>query len=121
MDQQASSTTLTMEQTGVPVGEEESTRQNWRHYYFNGIKQAFGYVELSPRSSSTGDGEDKGMGGRRRQRRGQRQRGEKKRKGRGGGRVGDGGGTLVLSGLGILALSAGLGYLLTSSSSWFPR
>ncbi|KAI9226643.1 MAG: activator of Hsp90 ATPase [Piptocephalis tieghemiana] len=46
MDQQASSTTLTMEQTGVPVGEEESTRQNWRHYYFNGIKQAFGYGAL---------------------------------------------------------------------------
>ncbi|RKP13769.1 activator of Hsp90 ATPase [Piptocephalis cylindrospora] len=42
LDQKSDSTTLTMEQTGVPVGEEESTRQNWRHYYFNGIKQAFG-------------------------------------------------------------------------------
>ncbi|KAI9282567.1 activator of Hsp90 ATPase [Sporodiniella umbellata] len=34
---------LKVEQTGVPVGEEELTRNNWSGYYWRAIKASFGY------------------------------------------------------------------------------
>jgi len=36
-------TELCMEGRGVPAPEEERTRQGWQRYYFEGIKQTFGY------------------------------------------------------------------------------
>ncbi|XP_056150899.1 activator of 90 kDa heat shock protein ATPase homolog 1-like [Lampris incognitus] len=36
-------TNLKMDCKGVPVGEEERTREGWRRYYFEAIKQTFGY------------------------------------------------------------------------------
>ncbi|MBN3305078.1 AHSA1 ATPase, partial [Amia calva] len=36
-------TELKVECKGVPVSEEERTRQGWQRYYFEGIKQTFGY------------------------------------------------------------------------------
>ncbi|XP_042194135.1 activator of 90 kDa heat shock protein ATPase homolog 1b [Callorhinchus milii] len=36
-------TELQVECKGVPVGEEERTKEGWKHYYFEGIKQTFGY------------------------------------------------------------------------------
>ncbi|KAI8607793.1 activator of Hsp90 ATPase [Chytriomyces sp. MP71] len=34
---------LRLEQTEVPVGEKDLTTKNWKGYYFDGIKAAFGY------------------------------------------------------------------------------
>lgn len=36
-------TELCMEGRGIPAPEEERTRQGWLRYYFEGIKQTFGY------------------------------------------------------------------------------
>ncbi|XP_043776338.1 activator of 90 kDa heat shock protein ATPase homolog 1 isoform X2 [Cervus elaphus] len=36
-------TELCMEGRGIPAPEEERTRQGWQRYYFEGIKQTFGY------------------------------------------------------------------------------
>ncbi|XP_006632610.1 activator of 90 kDa heat shock protein ATPase homolog 1a [Lepisosteus oculatus] len=36
-------TELRVECKGVPVSEEERTKQGWQRYYFEGIKQTFGY------------------------------------------------------------------------------
>jgi len=44
--QTSSATTLTMNQTEVPIGEEDRTLNNWRGYYWNSIKQTFGYGAL---------------------------------------------------------------------------
>ncbi|XP_036942839.1 activator of 90 kDa heat shock protein ATPase homolog 1-like [Acanthopagrus latus] len=40
---QGDETELRMECRGVPVGEEESTREGWTRFYFQAIKQTFGY------------------------------------------------------------------------------
>jgi activator of HSP90 ATPase len=42
-EQGTESVDLKVEQTGVPVGEEELTRTNWSGYYWRAIKGAFGY------------------------------------------------------------------------------
>lgn len=34
--------------TGVPIGQEDVTKQNWEVYYVRSIKQTFGYVSPSP-------------------------------------------------------------------------
>ncbi|KAM4690873.1 activator of 90 kDa heat shock protein ATPase homolog 1 [Rhinophrynus dorsalis] len=39
-------TELRMEARGVPQNEEESTKQGWKRYYFDGIKQTFGFGAL---------------------------------------------------------------------------
>lgn len=36
-------TELKLECRGVPAGEEETTREGWSHFYFQAIKQTFGY------------------------------------------------------------------------------
>uniref|UniRef100_A0A1B0CUN5 Putative activator of 90 kDa heat shock protein atpase log 1 mori n=1 Tax=Lutzomyia longipalpis TaxID=7200 RepID=A0A1B0CUN5_LUTLO len=36
-------TVLTLTQTGVPAAEEEATRNNWKRYYWDSIKQTFGF------------------------------------------------------------------------------
>ncbi|XP_078090498.1 activator of 90 kDa heat shock protein ATPase homolog 1-like isoform X2 [Mustelus asterias] len=36
-------TELHVECKGVPVGEEDQTKSGWQRYYFDGIKQTFGY------------------------------------------------------------------------------
>lgn len=40
---QGDETELKMECHGVPTGEEESTREGWTRFYFQAIKQVFGY------------------------------------------------------------------------------
>ncbi|ORE02414.1 hypothetical protein BCV72DRAFT_215279 [Rhizopus microsporus var. microsporus] len=42
-EQGSESVDLKVEQTGVPVGEEDLTRNNWSGYYWRAIKSAFGY------------------------------------------------------------------------------
>jgi activator of HSP90 ATPase len=42
-DQSTDYTKLNLKQTGVPVGEEEITLRNWTGYYWNSIKQTFGF------------------------------------------------------------------------------
>lgn len=39
-------TQLRVSWSGVPVGQEEVTKQNWENYYVRSIKQTFGYVSL---------------------------------------------------------------------------
>ncbi|KAF9432244.1 hypothetical protein BGZ76_011078, partial [Entomortierella beljakovae] len=46
------STTIKFKQEGVPIGEKETTRQNWSNYYWAEIKRTFGYVGLYSSSSS---------------------------------------------------------------------
>uniref|UniRef100_A0A8D0H0C4 Activator of 90 kDa heat shock protein ATPase homolog 1 n=1 Tax=Sphenodon punctatus TaxID=8508 RepID=A0A8D0H0C4_SPHPU len=36
-------TEVHLEGKGIPANEEERTREGWRHYYFEGINQTFGY------------------------------------------------------------------------------
>ncbi|KAF9203916.1 hypothetical protein BGZ49_005888 [Haplosporangium sp. Z 27] len=52
ISQGSNSTTIKFKQEGVPVGEQEITRQNWSHYYWAEIKRTFGYVGISSSSSS---------------------------------------------------------------------
>ncbi|KAJ2961063.1 hypothetical protein NQZ79_g3604 [Umbelopsis isabellina] len=42
-DQSTDYTKLNLKQTGVPIGEEEMTLRNWTGYYWNSIKQTFGF------------------------------------------------------------------------------
>ncbi|KAI8085204.1 activator of Hsp90 ATPase [Halteromyces radiatus] len=42
-DQGSDSTKINVNQTGVPLGEEETTRNNWNGYYWRAIKQTFGF------------------------------------------------------------------------------
>ncbi|KAK3825533.1 MAG: activator of Hsp90 ATPase [Benniella sp.] len=43
LSQNTNSTVIKFKQEGVPVGEQDTTRQNWSNYYWNEIKRAFGY------------------------------------------------------------------------------
>ncbi|XP_073349336.1 activator of 90 kDa heat shock protein ATPase homolog 1-like [Pagrus major] len=43
LEDRGDETELRMECRGVPVGEEESTREGWTRFYFQAIKQTFGY------------------------------------------------------------------------------
>ncbi|XP_033505064.2 activator of 90 kDa heat shock protein ATPase homolog 1-like [Epinephelus lanceolatus] len=43
LEDRGDETELRMECRGVPAGEEESTREGWRRFYFHAIKQTFGY------------------------------------------------------------------------------
>ncbi|CAO3614042.1 unnamed protein product [Cunninghamella blakesleeana] len=43
LDQGSDSVRLTLKQEGVPLGEEELTRNNWNGYYFRAIKATFGF------------------------------------------------------------------------------
>lgn len=36
-------TEVCLEGKGIPASEEERTKQGWQRYYFEGIKQTFGY------------------------------------------------------------------------------
>lgn len=40
---QSDHTEVRLEQSGVPVGEVEVTRNNWQRYYWDAIKQVFGF------------------------------------------------------------------------------
>ncbi|KAI8916334.1 activator of Hsp90 ATPase [Gorgonomyces haynaldii] len=40
------STELKLVQKDVPIGDKDTTEKNWRNYYWNSIKQAFGYGSL---------------------------------------------------------------------------
>jgi activator of HSP90 ATPase len=40
------SVTVTLTQTGVPIGEKDTVESNWAHYYWNSIKGVFGYGAL---------------------------------------------------------------------------
>lgn len=43
LNEQDDHTSLNLTQTGVPAGDYDSTIRNWKGYYFNSIKQAFGF------------------------------------------------------------------------------
>lgn len=43
LEQMADHTKLTITQTGVPERELEATKRNWKLYYWNSIKQTFGF------------------------------------------------------------------------------
>lgn len=43
IDQKNDHTEVTLEQTGVPSGEADVTKDNWQRYYWDAMKQAFGF------------------------------------------------------------------------------
>ncbi|GAB0098127.1 activator of 90 kDa heat shock protein ATPase homolog 1 [Sergentomyia squamirostris] len=43
IDEKDDHTVLTLTQTGVPAAEEDATRNNWKRYYWDSIKQTFGF------------------------------------------------------------------------------
>ncbi|XP_063350768.1 activator of 90 kDa heat shock protein ATPase homolog 1-like [Pelmatolapia mariae] len=43
LDDRGDDTELRLECRGVPLGEEDSTREGWTRFYFRAIKQTFGY------------------------------------------------------------------------------
>lgn len=43
LDERDDHTELRLTQSGVPVNEVDTTKQNWGRYYFDGIKRAFGF------------------------------------------------------------------------------
>lgn len=44
LSQSSNSTTLTLSQTGIPSEESERTKEGWRNYYWNSIRQTFGFA-----------------------------------------------------------------------------
>lgn len=53
ISQSTNSTVIKVQQDGVPIGEQDITRQNWSNYYWAEIKRTFGYVGLHSYSSSS--------------------------------------------------------------------
>ncbi|KXN72368.1 hypothetical protein CONCODRAFT_75268 [Conidiobolus coronatus NRRL 28638] len=45
LEQQSGSCNLVLEQTGVPLGEQDVVRTNWEQFYWNRIKTTFGYAQ----------------------------------------------------------------------------
>ncbi|KAG7233582.1 hypothetical protein INR49_006857 [Caranx melampygus] len=43
LEDRGDETELSMECRGVPAGEEDTTREGWSRFYFQAIKQTFGY------------------------------------------------------------------------------
>lgn len=43
LEERGDETELRLECRGVPAGQEESTRGGWDRFYFQAIKQTFGY------------------------------------------------------------------------------
>lgn len=43
IDQKQGYTSVTLTQTGVPKDEAETTKTNWERYYWNSMKQTFGF------------------------------------------------------------------------------
>ncbi|KAF9921094.1 hypothetical protein FBU30_008902 [Linnemannia zychae] len=50
--QNINSTLVNMKQEGVPIGEQDTTRENWNNYYWTEIKRTFGYVGLVTTTTS---------------------------------------------------------------------
>ncbi|KAF9132017.1 hypothetical protein BGW39_000948 [Mortierella sp. 14UC] len=110
--QSTNSTTIKMKQEGVPVGEQDTTSQNWSNYYWAEIKRTFGYVGLvttttsmsnassAPSSSASSDKKQK-----------RRRRTDKKKRTAGG--AGAGAGLYTGAGLAVLTAFA-LGF-------WFSK
>ncbi|KAG0371770.1 hypothetical protein BGX24_001223, partial [Mortierella sp. AD032] len=48
-------TAIKVKQEGVPIGEQDTTRQNWSNYYWAEIKRTFGYVGLVATTSMSND------------------------------------------------------------------
>jgi len=44
LSQSSNCTTLTLSQTGVPSAEADRTKEGWKNYYWNSIRQTFGYA-----------------------------------------------------------------------------
>ncbi|KAF9360106.1 hypothetical protein BGX26_010543 [Mortierella sp. AD094] len=108
ISQGSNSTTIKFKQEGVPVGEQEITRQNWTHYYWAEIKRTFGYVGLSSSSSSHAMSNSAPSPSDKKKQKRRRRVAQKKNGGGGGGAVG------LYAGAGLAVLTAfALGFLFT--------
>ncbi|KAG0211367.1 hypothetical protein BGX28_008025 [Mortierella sp. GBA30] len=109
ISQSTNSTVIKVKQEGVPIGEQDITRQNWSNYYWAEIKRTFGYVGLHSSSSSSSLSMSQPASSpsdKKKQRR--RRRVEKKKKN-------DGGGAGLYTGAGLVVLTAfALGF-------WFSK
>jgi len=108
--QNTNSTVIKMKQEGVPIGEQDSTRQNWSNYYWAEIKRTFGYVGLISTTAMSNDATTKSSSpSDKKQKR--RRRTDKKKKSVDGG----GGGAGLYTGAGLAVLTAfALGF-------WFSK
>ncbi|KAG0287487.1 hypothetical protein BGZ96_008574 [Linnemannia gamsii] len=53
--QNTNSTVIKVKQEGVPIGEQDTTSQNWSNYYWAEIKRTFGYVGLVTTTTMSND------------------------------------------------------------------
>ncbi|XP_035764887.1 activator of 90 kDa heat shock protein ATPase homolog 1-like isoform X1 [Neolamprologus brichardi] len=58
LDDRGDDTELRLECRGVPLGEEDSTREGWTRFYFRAIKQTFRYGETPNPGTHLTDGEE---------------------------------------------------------------
>ncbi|KAG9068876.1 hypothetical protein KI688_011165 [Linnemannia hyalina] len=108
--QNANSTAIKVKQEGVPVGEQDTTRQNWSNYYWAEIKRTFGYVGLVTTSTAmSNDAKQSRSQSDKKQKRRRRTDSKKKRT------TGGGAGAGVYTGAGLAVLTAfALGF-------WFSK
>ncbi|KAF9144047.1 hypothetical protein BGX30_014031 [Mortierella sp. GBA39] len=108
--QNANSTAIKVTQEGVPVGEQDTTRQNWSNYYWAEIKRTFGYVGLVTTSTTmSNDAKQSQSQSDKKQKRRRRTDSKKKRT------TGGGAGAGVYTGAGLAVLTAfALGF-------WFSK
>ncbi|KAF9545643.1 hypothetical protein EC957_010624 [Mortierella hygrophila] len=108
--QNANSTAIKVKQEGVPVGEQDTTRQNWSNYYWAEIKRTFGYVGLVTTSTTmSNDAKQSQSQSDKKQKRRRRTDSKKKRT------TGGGAGAGVYTGAGLAVLTAfALGF-------WFSK
>ena len=112
ISQSSNSTVIKFKQEGVPIGEQEITRQNWSNYYWAEIKRTFGYVRLSSSSSSSMSNAATAPSSSDKKKQKRRRRVAEKRKGAG---SSDGGAVGLYTGAGLAVLTAfALGF-------WFSK
>lgn len=109
--QNSNSTAIKVTQEGVPIGEQDTTRQNWSNYYWAEIKRTFGYVGLVTTSTTMSNDAKQSQSQSDKKQKRRRRTDSKKRRTTGGGGAGAG----VYTGAGLAVLTAfALGF-------WFSK
>lgn len=107
-EQASDFTRVHINQEGVPIGEVDAVRNNWQSYYWNPIKNVFGYGSISSSSSIPLKSKNKSS----KPRKNRRGSGEKKNSNSSGGGVGS-----SVFAVAIVLTAIVLGYVFLSRSS----
>lgn len=109
--QNTNSTVIKVKQEGVPIGEQDTTSQNWSNYYWAEIKRTFGYVGLVTTTTMSNDATSSQSPSSSDKKQKRRRRTDKKKKSASGAGAGAG----VYTGAGLAVLTAfALGF-------WFSK